>query len=151
PSSALCVGRRGKTVEPRFFGPVRPDALFLVASLTKPVTVAAVMLLVERGQVMLDDPVALYVPKFGQNGKRDVRLRHLMTHTSGLPDMVPNTLLLRAAHKPLAAFIDEICTLPLLFAPGTGVNYQSTGIAMLGEVVHQVTGTALPEFLRKEI
>src|SRR5437870_13662274 len=69
PSAALCVGRRDKMIEPRFFGRVRSDALFLLASLTKPVTVAAVMLLVERGQVMLDDPVVLYVPKFADNGK----------------------------------------------------------------------------------
>src|SRR5262249_51044217 len=93
PSAAPCVGCQGLMLEPRFFGRVRSDALFLLASLTKPVTVAAAMLLVERGQVMLDDPVALYIPKFADNGKHDVQVRHLMTHTSGLPDMVPNNLL----------------------------------------------------------
>jgi CubicO group peptidase (beta-lactamase class C family) len=159
PAAALCVGRHGKAVEPRFFGrqrpgadaPLRPDALFLVASITKPVTATAVVLLVERGLVALEDRVAAYVPRFAQNGKQDVQLRHLLTHTSGLPDMVPNNEKLRAAHKPLAAFIDEICTLPLAFPPGTKVSYQSTGIAMLAEIVHQVTGTALRDFLQKEV
>jgi CubicO group peptidase (beta-lactamase class C family) len=159
PAATLCVGRKGKLVEPRFFGrqrpeakdPLRKDALFLTASITKPVTVTAVMLLVERGDLALEDKVARYVPKFAQNGKKDVEIRHLMTHTSGLPDMLPDNDKLRAAHKPLAAFIDEICKLPLLFPPGTKVNYQSMGIAMLAEIVHQVTGVAIKDFLRKEV
>src|SRR5712692_11163777 len=78
PAAALCVGRKGRMLEPRFFGrqrpddqaPLRKDALFLVASITKPVTVAAVMLLVERGLVLLEDAVAGYVPKFAENGKK---------------------------------------------------------------------------------
>src|SRR5262249_12086518 len=105
PGAAICVGRKDKILEPRFFGRQRPepnapalgkDALFLIASITKPVTVTAVMLLVERGLITLEDPVAAYVPKFAQNGKKDVQIRHLMTHTSGLPDMLGNNDQLRA-------------------------------------------------------
>jgi CubicO group peptidase (beta-lactamase class C family) len=146
-------------LEPRLVGrqrpakdapPLRKDALFLVASITKPVTVAAVMLLVERGHLTLEDRVFWYVPQFRANGKEEVQIRHLMTHTSGLPDMLPNNEAMRRAHRPLAAFIQEICKLKLLFPPGTRVNYQSMGTAMLAEVVHQVAGTTLREFLAKE-
>ncbi|OAI50517.1 hypothetical protein AYO44_17715, partial [Planctomycetaceae bacterium SCGC AG-212-F19] len=160
PAAALCVGRKGKMVEPFLVGrqrpgedaPLRKDGQFLIASITKPVAAAtAVMLLVERGLVALQDPVGMHVPKFAANGKQEVRVLHLLTHTSGLPDMLPNNDKLRAAHKPLAAFIDETCALPLLFPPGTKVNYQSMGIAMLAEIVHQVTGTSLREFVDKEI
>ena len=160
PAAGWCVGRRGRIIEPRFVGRQRPekdapalrrDALFLVASITKPVTVAAVMMLVERGELTLEDRVATFVPRFAANGKGDVQIRHLMTHTSGLPDMVPDNTKLRQAHKPLPAFIDEVCKLPLLFPPGTRVSYQSMGTAMLAEVVHQVSGKTLAEFLRKEI
>ncbi len=160
PAAALCIGRKGRMVEPRFFGRHRPepkapalakDALFLVASITKPVTATAVMMLVERGQLALEDRVKDYVPKFGQKGKEEVQIRHLLTHTSGLPDMLPNNDELRAGHKPLAVFIEEICRLPLSFPPGAKVSYQSMGIAMLAEIVHQVTGVALPDFLRKEV
>jgi CubicO group peptidase (beta-lactamase class C family) len=159
PAASLCVGRKGRMLEPRFFGrqrpdgpaPLRKDTLFLVASITKPVTATAIMLLVERGELTLQDRVATYVPKFAHNGKQDVQIRHLLTHTSGLPDMPPNNVALRAAHKPLAAFIDETCGLPLAFPPGTQVRYQSMGIAMLAEIVHEVTGLALAEFLRKEV
>jgi CubicO group peptidase (beta-lactamase class C family) len=159
PAAGLCVGRGAAPFEPVFFGrhrpdadaPLKNDALFLVASITKPVTATAVMLLVERGEVALDDRVADYVPKFAANGKKEVRLRHLLTHTSGLPDMVPNNTALRAAHKPLSAFVEETCGLPLAFEPGTKVQYQSTGFAMLAEVVHQVSGRTLPEFLQREV
>src|SRR5262245_55934773 len=130
PAAGLAIGRKGKILQPRLFGRQRPgaeaairsDALFLVASITKPVTVTAVMMLVERGLLTLEDKVAAFVPKFAANGKQDVQIRHLMTHTSGLPDMVPNNEQLRAAHQPLEAFIEEICKIPLLFPPGTKVS-----------------------------
>ncbi|MCS7167880.1 MAG: serine hydrolase domain-containing protein [Gemmatales bacterium] len=159
PAAAICVGGRGRMVRPRFFGrqdpqgqaALRSDALFLVASITKPVTATAVMLLVERGYLRLEDRVVEYVPKFGQLGKESVQIRHLLTHTSGLPDMLPNNEKLRAAHQPLSVFIEEICRTPLLFPPGTKVSYQSMGMAMLAEVVHQISGMSLRDFLRKEI
>jgi CubicO group peptidase (beta-lactamase class C family) len=160
PAAGVCIGRKGKILEPIFVGrsrpeldapPLKSDALFLVASLTKPVTVAATMLLVERGLISLDDRVAAIIPKFAANGKQEVRLRHLMTHTSGLPDMPPNNQQLRKEQRPLSDFVEATCRLSLLFDPATQVSYQSMGTAMLGEVVHQVSGMTLPEFLRREL
>lgn len=160
PAAALCIGTRDGLLQARFFGrqwpernspPLQADALFLVASLTKPVTVTAAMMLVERGLLTLDDRVAEFVPSFACAGKQEVRIRHLMTHTSGLPDMLPQNEALRAAHSPLSAFVDEIGRTPLLFPPGTQVQYQSMGTAMLGEVVRVVAGVPLPEFLRREL
>src|SRR5687767_5963477 len=101
PSAGLCIGRKGGIVEPRVFGrqrmdrdspALRKDALFLVASITKPVAVTAVMMLIERGELTLSDKVAKFVPRFAANGKDDVQVRHLMTHSSGLPDMLPDNL-----------------------------------------------------------
>jgi CubicO group peptidase (beta-lactamase class C family) len=160
PAAALCLGRRDALLAPRVFGrqrpepdapPLRPDALFLVASITKPVTATAVLMLVERGDLGLDDPVADFVPAFAQNGKHEVRIRHLLTHTSGLPDMLPNNDALRAAHAPLSAFIDEVVRLPLGFPPGSRLQYQSMGLAMLGEVVRIISGVPLADFLRRDV
>ncbi len=92
-----------------------------------------------------------FLPEFGQNGKADVKLRHLMTHTSGLPDMPPNNVALRAVHAPLSRFVEVVARLPLAFPPGTQVSYQSMGTAILGAVVEQLTGTSLPEFLEREV
>ncbi|MFO0909486.1 MAG: serine hydrolase domain-containing protein [Isosphaeraceae bacterium] len=162
PSAAVVWGRRRGATEPVIVGrmadspsapPARDDTLFLVASLTKPVVAMAIVILIERGELTLDDRVADLLPGFndGRPFKTDVRLRHLLTHTSGLPDMTPSNRALRERHAPLEQFIEEIQGLPLAFPPGRGVSYQSTGFALLGEVVRTVTGQTLPAFLHQAI
>jgi CubicO group peptidase (beta-lactamase class C family) len=131
--------------------PLRQDAIFLVASITKPVVATGVLLLVERGRVGLGDRVSEYLPGFARRGKAGTTLRHLLTHTSGLPDMLPNNRELRQQHAPLAAFVDGACEAQPDFPPGRGVQYQSMGFAVLGEIVHRVTGKACAEFLREEL
>jgi CubicO group peptidase (beta-lactamase class C family) len=160
PAAAIQITRHGVALPVRCFGRqyltpgaplIQPDTIFLTASITKPVTVTAVMLLVERGKLLLDEPVATVIPEFGVNGKSGVTVRHLMTHTSGLPDMLPEDRQLRAQHAPLAEFVRRICQLPLDFAPGTGVQYQSCGTAMLGAMVERIEGRPLRDFLHQEI
>jgi len=129
---------------------VTTDDPFLVASITKPVTVAAAMVLVERGVISLDDPVAAHVPEFHGPGKNAIRIRHLMSHTSGLPDMLPSNDSLRASHAPFSQFVAEICRCELLFEPGCRVSYQSMGTAMLAEIVQRLDGRPFGQFVREE-
>jgi len=157
PGAAMLVGRGDQVFGPRAFGrmgsaqspAVLPDTIFLIASPTKPLTTCAVCLLLERGLVAMDQPVREIIPELTPD-KTNIRLLHLMTHTSGLPDMLPNNEELRAAHQPLGVFIEHICRVPLDFEPGTGVQYQSSGIALLAEVVRRVVGTELRDFLANE-
>ena len=158
--AAMAVARHGVLVEPRGFGrspgvlgsePTAADSVFLVASVTKPVTATAAMLLVERGELSLQDPVCQIVPGFGERGKDEVRVLHLLTHTSGLPDMLPDNVELRQRHAPLSEFVAGICRCGLLFRPGTQIRYQSMGTAMLGEIVERLTGMPLREFVRREL
>jgi len=160
PGASLGIAHHGVALAPRHFGreglepdaaPVDARTLFLAASITKPVTATAVMRLLEQGVIGLDDRVAEHIPEFGARGKECVRVRHLLTHTSGLPDMLPENEDLRRRHAPLGAFIERICDLTLDFEPGTAIQYQSCGVAMLGEIVSRVTGTPLPEFVRREV
>ncbi|MCC6454600.1 MAG: beta-lactamase family protein [Caldilineaceae bacterium] len=160
PGAAVLVARQGRAVAPYAVGrqfptqpepKVSPDSIFLVASVTKPVVAAALMLLVERGKLMISDRVVDHLPEFGSHGKEAVRVHHLLTHTSGLPDMLPENTELRRQHAPLSEFVRRIYDLELDFAPGTRVQYQSMGIALLGEIVERISGMALPEFLRQEI
>jgi CubicO group peptidase (beta-lactamase class C family) len=137
--AVLQVSRGGTALPVACFGKrqvdgaaVVEDTIFLIASITKPIVCAAAVQLIEQGRLCLDDPVINVVPEFGACGKEGVTIRHLLTHTSGLPDMVPENHAFRAAHKPLAAFVARICELDLLFEPGTQISYQSCGIAMLG-------------------
>lgn len=149
-SAGLCVGRRGGTVEPVVFG-TAAESRFLVASLTKPVVAIAAMLLLERGSLDLDDRVVDYLPDFTGDSKEDVRIRHLLTHTSGLPDQLPENTALRASHAQLAAFIEGTCRHPLLFPPGTRVRYQSMGFALLAAIIEQIVGRGLGDFLRTDV
>jgi CubicO group peptidase (beta-lactamase class C family) len=160
PGAAVQLSHRGQPLDARAFGrfaptadapPMQPDSIFLLASITKPVVVSGVMLLAERGLLLLDEPAYQYVPEFGVNGKEAITLRHLMTHTSGLPDMLPDNLALRTDHAPMDEFIRRICDLTPDFPAGTGIQYQSTGIAILGEIVQRVSGLSLRDFLRREI
>jgi CubicO group peptidase (beta-lactamase class C family) len=161
PGAALVVGSRGRMTEPRFFGrqgpepdapAIRRDGLFLMASITKPVTYLGAMILVERGLLNLGDPVTRYIPEFAAHHKEDVRVHHLFTHTSGLPDMLENNLELRQSHAPLKKFIEgAIRDTKLAFAPGTNLSYQSMGTLVVAEIVQRITGISIHEFLHREI
>lgn len=160
PSAGLVCGRSDRATRPYLFGnqavggtagPIRDDALFLVASITKPIVAMGALLLVERGQLSLDDRVCELVASFRGRGKYGVTVRHLLTHTSGLPDMLPNNRELRESHAPLEAFLAGTCGVEMGFAPGRGVRYQSMGFAVLGEIIRSITGRSCSDFLRVEI
>jgi CubicO group peptidase (beta-lactamase class C family) len=143
---------QGKQIFQRAFGTAKtPGAVFLLASISKPMTASAVMLLCDRKQVSLDDPVQKFIPEFRGGEKDRVLVRHLLTHTSGLPDMLPENDALRKRHAPLKDFVAGTCATPLLFTPGTQVRYQSMGILLAAELVERVTKRGLPDFLRDEI
>ena len=160
PGGAILVGRFGKTVAPRFFGrqgpeadaePIRRDAMFYMASVTKPVIYMAAMLLVERGQLNLSDQVTRYVPEFTGQGKEAAQVLHLFTHTSGLPDELPNNAELRRQHAPLKKFIEGSIKAELLFKPGTRFSYASAGTILVAEIVQRLSGLSIQEFVRREI
>lgn len=159
-AASILVARRGQIVLHRGFGksgpgrggaPVAPDAVYLLASITKPVAVSALLLLVDRGQVRLDDPVVKYLPEFRAADRAAVRVRDLLSHISGLPDMLPENIALRRAHAPLSRFVAATMTTPLLYAPRTDFRYQSMGTLLAGEIVERVTKQRLRDFLRQEV
>jgi CubicO group peptidase (beta-lactamase class C family) len=160
PASAVVCGRSDRATRTYVFGqqtldaaggPAREDAIFLVASITKPIVAMGALLLVERGQLSLDDRVCEIVAQFRGRGKYGVTVRHLLTHTSGLPDMLPNNRELRESHAPLEEFVKGACAAEMGFPPGRGARYQSMGFAMLGEIIHSVVGRPCSDFLRTEI
>jgi CubicO group peptidase (beta-lactamase class C family) len=144
--------RCGKDVASRDFGAARNGrAVFLLASITKPMTATAVLLLADRGALSVGDLVAKHIPEF-RGGERDkITIRHLLTHTTGLPDMLPENEELRKRHAPLKDFVAGACSTPLLFSPGTRVRYQSMGILLAAEIVERVAKKPLAEFLRAEV
>jgi CubicO group peptidase (beta-lactamase class C family) len=151
-SAATLLVRQGAKAFERHFGKAKSmDAIFLMASLTKPMTVSAVMVLVDHKELRLSDPVQHFIPEFRGEGKDQVLVKHLLTHTSGLPDMLANNVALRQRYAPLSDFVAGACATPLLFVPGTQWRYQSMGILLASEIVHRITRRPFPDFLAAQV
>jgi CubicO group peptidase (beta-lactamase class C family) len=128
--------------------PMTDDTIFDAASLTKVLaTTPAIMLLVERGQVTLDEPLATYLREFKGNGKDAITIRQLLTHTSGLrPDL--------DTKPPWSGYETAIrlaCAEKLAAPPGTAFRYSDINFFLLGDVVRRVSGQKLNEFVAREI
>lgn len=124
------------------------DTIFDAASLTKVVaTTPALMLLVERGKVNLEAPVATYLPEFAVEGKERITVRQLLTHTAGLrPDIS-----LKPDWSGYATGIQLCCAEKLGSPPGEKVVYSDTGLILVGEIVRRVAGEPLDTFVKREI
>ncbi len=159
-SASVLVARHARVVLHQGFGRLnrspgapatRPDTLYIVASISKPVSVCGLMLLVDEGRVALTDRVQRYLPEFQGRLKERVLVGHLLSHTSGLPDMVPENTELRRSHAPLSRFVAAALRTPLLFEPGAGFSYQSMGTLLAAEIAERVSGMRLRDLLRTRI
>jgi CubicO group peptidase (beta-lactamase class C family) len=156
PGAALAVGRWGHVVLEQGLGRtgtlpgdprVDPDrTVYDLASLTKVVgTTTAVMLLVEDGRMNLDDPVHAYLPEYRGDGKHAVTVRHLLTHTSGLPDWA--NLTGPTERDVLAAAL----RVPLQNAPGMRVRYTDVGFVILWAAAERAAGEPLYRLLDRRV
>ncbi len=124
-----------------------PDAIFDLASLTKPIaTATSIMLLVEQGKLKLTDPVAKYIPEFGAKGKDKITIEHLLLHTSGLSPVSPEADYLEGRAKAL----ERIYQRAPAADPGARFIYSDLGYIVLGELVGEVT-IALEYFSWNEV
>ncbi len=127
------------------------EPVFLLASITKPMTAAAVMTLVDAGALSLDDHVTKFFPEFTGGGREEITIRHLLTHTGGLPDMLRNDEALRESHAPLSAYREGALKAPLKFRPGTGYSYASMGILLAAEIAQKITGTPFARYVGDKV
>jgi len=126
------------------------DTITNVWSTTKTVTSLAALMLVERGQLDVDAPVAAYWPEFAANGKQDVLVRHLLSHTSGVSglDQPAVTEDMYDWEKSTARFAAQAPW----WAPGTASGYHALNFGhLIGEVLRRITGTSLKQFVADEI
>jgi CubicO group peptidase (beta-lactamase class C family) len=151
-SAAVLHVERGDDQISRAFGRAHSASTpFLLASITKPMTATCVMILSDRKALAISDPVRKFIPEFSGGDRDTITIKHVLTHTSGLPDMLPENDALRARHAPLKEWVAATCKTPLLYKPGTDVRYQSMGLLLAGEIVERVSKTPLRDFLRTEV
>jgi CubicO group peptidase (beta-lactamase class C family) len=151
PRSAVLAVQEGGFHYLQAFGEAQPDSLFLIASITKPMTAAGVMWLEERGKLRLTDSASQYLPEFRGGGRETMTIGQMLSHTCGLPDMLPENTALRQRQAPLDEYVRLALRTPLLFAPGTEWRYSSTGILLASEIARRVDGRPIAQLLREEI
>jgi len=149
PGAVTVVAGREGVRHLRATGNVRKNTIFWIASMTKPITGTAVMMLHEQGKLSVDDKVEKYLPEFAAlktpSGRAaGLTLRHLMTHSSGLAEATPDEM--RRAVK-LADLMPAYLAKPMRFEPGARWMYCQSGINTLGRIVEVVSGLAFEDFL----
>lgn len=122
------------------------STVYSVGSLTKPFTAEAIVLLSQQGRLKLDDPITKYLPE-GLKVWSGVTIRHVLTHTSGIPEDTT----LDFARDYTEAELVRSAAQPLQFTPGAMEGYSSTGYAMLGIIIHRVSGQSWSDFVRERI
>ena len=133
--------------------PMRPDSIFWIASMSKPICGTAIMMLVDEGKLSIDDPVEKYLPEFKELKTKDgapanLTIKHLLTHTSGMGEITTEQA---KAAKTLADVIPLYVKMPVSFTPGSKWSYCQSGINTAGRIVEVVSGQSYPEFLSKRL
>jgi CubicO group peptidase (beta-lactamase class C family) len=164
PGVGLAVCRDGKLLKASGYGlanveldvPVTPETIFQTGSVGKQFTSMAVMMLVEEGKIGLDDKLSKYIPASPAAWK-DVSIRHLLTHTSGIADyggeedtMGKGVINFRKDY-PEDELVQAFAKMPMDFAPGEKWSYSNTGYVLLGIVIHKASGEFYGDFLQERI
>jgi CubicO group peptidase (beta-lactamase class C family) len=186
PGMLVAVMRKGELAFAETYGkadvernkPVRPDTIYRIYSMTKPLTSTAIMMLYEEGRFQLDDPISRFIPAFanqrvfmgGSRGKmelapaeRDITFRDLLTHTSGLTygfmESNPVDALYRAkengvdfqtSETSLKQVVEQLATFPLIAQPGKAWNY-SVATDVLGYLVEVISGQPFQVYLKEKV
>ena len=157
PGMAVAVIRGGVVVKAQGYGvanaehnvPVTDETIFQSGSVGKQFTATAIMLQVEDGKLALTDPLSKFFPN-GPATWRQITIRHLLTHTSGIPDYTDGTLDYRKDYTE-DDLVKFASTLTLDFAPGAQWKYSNTGYQLLGVIVRRVSGSFYGDVLRDRV
>ena len=159
PSASLAIVKDGQIVSLRAWGdaklsprtPASSDMRYSIGSVSKQFTAAAILLLAEEGKLSLDDPVSRFVPDVTRAG--EVRIRELLSHTSGYRDYWPQDYVPPIMRQPAtaASILDRWARQPLDFEPGTQYQYSNTGYVIAGLIVQKASGTPLLDYLSRRV
>jgi CubicO group peptidase (beta-lactamase class C family) len=162
PGAVVLVGQKEDIMYWQAFGdkiidpcqePADRNTIYDLASMTKPIaTATSIMILRDRNQIQLDDYVSKYLPAFACNGKEQVRIEHLLTHTSGLPAYTSATELAKQYGSPCPdKVIEKICSLKALSKPGEEFRYSCLGYITLAKIIEIISGQDIGDFSKENI
>ncbi len=159
-SGSVLIAKGGRVLLNKGYGRARYPAgatntgatRFRIGSLTKQFTAAAILELRDEGRLSLDDAVCRYVQPCPETWA-EIKLSHLLSHTSGIPSYTAQSKYDDIKARPLstAELLALIVALPVRFAPGSAFDYSDSGYAILGAVIERVSGSSYPEFLKARI
>ena len=158
PGVAVAVIKDGHIVKLKGFGlasvefnaAVTPQTVFEIGSVSKQMTAAGIMLLVEDGNIDLDEKISAYLPKTPDAWK-NVTVRHLLTHTSGVKSYSSLDGFELWRHLSTDDFIKQLSPYPLEFTPGEKNIYSNSGFTLLGHIIEARSGKPYMEFMRERI
>ena len=127
--------------------PMATDSVFWIASMTKPITATAVMMMQEEGKLSVDDPVSKFLPEF-TGDKASITIKQCLTHSSGLSDVTNEET---KDVTTLKGLMPLVAMKPLVFPPGSKWSYCQTGINTVARIVEVVSGKTFPEFLQERM
>jgi CubicO group peptidase (beta-lactamase class C family) len=139
-AATLCVRQGKKEIVEAFGAAKSTDAMFLLGSISKTMSVAALVTLLDQGKFRLDDLAKKFLPEFTGGGREKITVGQLLTHVSGLPDQLPENQVLRSGHASLEKFAQAAMRTPLLFEPGTRYSYSSMAIMLAAEIAQRISG-----------
>ncbi len=133
--------------------PMRPETIFWIASMTKPITATAVLMMQQEGKLSVDDPVEKHLPEFKDLKSADgnplnVTIRHLLTHTSGMGEASPAEA---RVIMDLAGLIPIYVGKPVQFPPGSKWNYCQSGINTAARIVEVASGMPFDRFVEQRL
>lgn len=157
-SGVVLVAQNGTVLLKKAYGfadatnkiPNTVDTRFQLASVSKPLTASAVMLLVERGQIKLEAPLSTYLNDMPAEW-RTITVQQLLSHTSGIPDYFTFDEFTDELNLTTDGIIAVAKKYPLDFDPGTDYGYSNTGYILLGKIIEIVSGKAYGAFLRENL
>jgi CubicO group peptidase (beta-lactamase class C family) len=159
PGAAVLIIKHGQPILAKAFGcarlderiPVTPPTNFRLASVTKQFTAMCIMMLVERGELTYEMTLQGIFPDFPDYG-REITVRHLLTHTSGLidyEDLIPDTAIVQVLDKDVLTMMKQQDS--TYFVPGAQHRYSNTGYALLAMIVEKVAQKSFAQFLKENI
>jgi len=160
PGAAVLVSRAGAVILKKSYGladierkvPVTSETVFRIASVTKMFTATAALMLAEKNQLTLDDAAAKILPA-SPAAWRQITVRHLLSHTSGLADYLdrPDSMAWARSEYTVQDLVDAVKARPPIFAPGERSVYNNSGYILLGAIIEKLSGVTFSQFVETNL